>query len=61
MDIKLELIVLLLIQLIAGNSFAHFEIRTPAIRKIFKWLIYGCTNNHPGIVLQDEKESVIKN
>lgn len=39
MDVKLELIVLLLVQLIAGNSFAHFEIETPSVRKIFKWLI----------------------
>ena len=39
MDVKLELILLLLAQLIAGNSFAHFEIETPAIRKIIKWLM----------------------
>jgi len=38
MDVKLELIILLLIQLIASNSFAHFEIGTSAVRKIFKWL-----------------------
>lgn len=39
MDVKLELIVMLLVQLIASNSFAHFEIGTPAIRKIIKWLV----------------------
>jgi hypothetical protein len=42
MDVKLELIVLL-IQSIASNSFAHFEIGTPALRKIFKWLFMDAT------------------
>ena len=39
MDIKLELIVLLFIQLIGSSVFARFEIETPALRKIIKWLL----------------------
>jgi len=38
MDIKLELLILLIVQLLASNLFGHFEIETPAIRKIIKWL-----------------------
>lgn len=38
MDIKLELIVLLIIQLIGSSAFARFEVETPALRKIIKWL-----------------------
>ena len=39
MDVKLELIVLLAVQLIGSSGFAKFEVETPAPRKIFKWLI----------------------
>jgi hypothetical protein len=38
MDVKLELIVLLIIQLIGSSVFARFEVETPALRKIIKWL-----------------------
>jgi len=38
MDVKLELIVLLIVQLIGSSAFAKFEVGTPALRKIFKWL-----------------------
>jgi len=38
MDVKLELVVLLVVQLIASNASARFEIETPALRKMFKWL-----------------------
>ena len=38
MDVKLELVVLLVVQLIASSAFARFEVETPALRKIFKWL-----------------------
>jgi hypothetical protein len=38
MDVKLELLVLLIVQLFASNLFVHFEIETPAFRKILKWL-----------------------
>ena len=38
MDVKLELLFLLIVQLFASNLFVHFEIETPAIRKIIKWL-----------------------
>ncbi|MBL7690719.1 MAG: hypothetical protein JNM41_03935 [Flavipsychrobacter sp.] len=39
MGIELELIVLLALQLIGSSLFAKFEIETPALRKIVKWLI----------------------
>ncbi|HUM51805.1 MAG TPA: hypothetical protein PK431_08310 [Chitinophagales bacterium] len=39
MGIELELIILILIQLIGSTFFARFEIETPAIKKVFKWLI----------------------
>ncbi len=39
MGIELELIVLLVLQLSASSFFAKFEIETPAVRKIVKWLI----------------------
>ena len=38
MGMELELIVLLLVQLTGTSLFAKFEIETPAIKKIFKWL-----------------------
>ena len=37
MDLKLELIVLLVVQLVGSSAFAKFEVETPALRKIFKW------------------------
>ena len=39
MGIELELGVLLLVQLLASALFAHFEVGTPAWRRILKWLI----------------------
>ena len=39
MDIKLELVVLLVVQLLGSSGFARFEIETPILRKIFKWLV----------------------
>lgn len=39
MSIELELGVLLLIQLTGSAFFARFEVETPAMRKIFKWLM----------------------
>jgi len=39
MGIKLELGILLLLQLIGSQAFAVFEIETPAWRKILKWVI----------------------
>ena len=38
MDVKLELVVLLIIQLTGSSTFARFEVETPALRKISKWL-----------------------
>ncbi len=39
MNFTIELSILLLIQLIGSSSFAVFEVETPALRKILKWLI----------------------
>jgi hypothetical protein len=39
MGIELELGVLLVIQLLGSAFFARFEVETPAVRKIFKWLV----------------------
>jgi hypothetical protein len=39
MDFKLELIVLLVIQIFGSSVFARFEVETPPVRKIFKWLL----------------------
>ena len=38
MDLKLELMALLFMQLIGSSAFARFEVETPALRKILKWL-----------------------
>jgi hypothetical protein len=44
MGIELELAELLIIHLLASNFFARFEVETPAIKKIVKWLlIFGIT------------------
>ena len=39
MGIELELMILLIIQAIGSSFFAKFEIETPALKKVFKWLI----------------------
>ncbi len=39
MKIEHELAVLLVIQLTGSAFFARFEVETPALRKIFKWLM----------------------
>jgi hypothetical protein len=39
MGIELELALLLIIHLVGSSTFAKFEIETPAIRKITKWLL----------------------
>lgn len=39
MGIEIELSELLIVQLLASNLFGRFEIETPALRKIIKWLI----------------------
>lgn len=39
MGIALELAVLLFIQLLGTSAFAKFEIETPPIKKIAKWLL----------------------
>ena len=39
MGVELELGELLIVQILATNFFGRFEIETPAIRKIIKWLI----------------------
>jgi hypothetical protein len=39
MGLELELAELLIIQLLASNFFARFEVETPAFRKIIKWLV----------------------
>jgi len=36
---EIELAELLIIQLLASNFFARFEVETPAFKKITKWLI----------------------
>ena len=42
--IELELAELLIVHLIASNMFARFEVETPALKKITKWLIiFGMT------------------
>ncbi|MFV8347926.1 hypothetical protein [Flavobacterium sp. ZB4P13] len=38
MEIELELILLLIIQAVGTSFFARFEIETPALKKVFKWL-----------------------
>ena len=38
MDVKVELLTLLILQLLGSSVFARFEVETPAVRKIFKWL-----------------------
>jgi hypothetical protein len=43
MDIKLGLIVLIVLQLLPSNLFGHFEMETPAVRKIIKRLILNLT------------------
>ena len=41
---EIELAELLIIQLLASNFFARFEVETPAFKKIIKWLfIYAIT------------------
>jgi hypothetical protein len=39
MGIELELSILLLIQLLGSSFFGRFEVETPALRKIIKWMI----------------------
>jgi hypothetical protein len=39
MGIELELALLLVLQVVGTETFAPFEIETPAWRKILKWLI----------------------
>lgn len=39
MGIEIELGELLVVQLLATNLLAHFEIETSALRKIFKWMV----------------------
>src|SRR5690349_16366850 len=39
MGIELELAVLLAFAIIGQSTFARFEIETPALRKILKWLM----------------------
>ncbi|MBP9851731.1 MAG: hypothetical protein KBC67_00535 [Candidatus Pacebacteria bacterium] len=39
MGIEIELGILIIIQLLASSFFGHFEVGTPAWRKIVKWLV----------------------
>ena len=39
MGVEIELVELLIVQLLASNFFGRFEVETPALRKIIKWLI----------------------
>lgn len=39
MGVALELAVLLLIQLVGTSAFAKFEIESPVLKKITKWLL----------------------
>lgn len=39
MGLEIELATLLLIQLLGSAFFGRFEVETPALRKIFKWLM----------------------
>ena len=38
MGIELELCVLLILQLVGTETFARFEVETPVVRKVTKWL-----------------------